>query len=351
VSVSTIAGAAPVAATPRFDAVAAWLFGCCGLIFLMVVVGGITRLTLSGLSITEWQPLSGVIPPLTHAQWLAEFERYKQVPEYAAMQAGMTLAGFKGIFWWEYAHRLLGRVIGLAFALPYLWFLWRRRLGRALRWPLALILALGAAQGALGWYMVESGLSARIGVSQYRLAAHLALALALYGAILWAALGRVRGPAAGASPEWRRAGSAILGLVGLTLVAGAFVAGLHAGFIFNTFPLMAGSFVPPDYAQLQPLARNWFENVAAVQFDHRLLAETTVAAVALAWIAGLRSALPRPARLALHALLGVALLQFGLGVATLLLVVPLPLAAAHQANAVLLLTASIVFRHSLRPAL
>ena len=329
---------------------AAWLFACCALILLMVVVGGITRLTLSGLSITEWRPLTGILPPLSHAAWLAEFERYKQIPEYAAVHLGMSLADFKTIYLWEYTHRLLGRLIGLAFAGPYLWFLWRRRLPRRLRWPLLGILVLGGAQGALGWFMVESGLASRVEVSQYRLAAHLALALALYGAILWVALGLVQRQAEAAAPKWRRAGEAVLGLVGLTIVAGAFVAGLHAGLIYNTFPLMDGSFVPAGYAQLQPLARNWFENIAAVQFDHRLLAETTAAAVVLLWLAGRSSALPRPARMALHALLGIALLQFALGVATLLFVVPVPLAAAHQANAVLLLTAAIVFRHGLRPA-
>ena len=336
------------AAKRRLDAVALWLFGCCGLIFAMVVVGGITRLTLSGLSITEWQPLSGIVPPLDRARWLAEFAHYRQVPEYAAVHAGMTLDGFKSIFWWEYAHRLLGRVVGLGFAGPLCWFWWRGRLSRGLRWPLALILLLGGAQGALGWYMVESGLAHRVEVSQYRLAAHLALALLLYAAILWTALGRIDRPAGAVSGGWRRAAEAILLLVAATIVAGAFVAGLHAGLVFNTFPLMAGGLLPPDYGQLHPFIRNWFENLGAVQFDHRLLAETTAAAIALAWVAGRRANLPPPARLALNALGAIALLQFGLGVATLLLMVPVPLAALHQANAVLLLTAALGFRHSLR---
>lgn len=351
-SVSTIAAQRQpqTASRRRIDAVALWLFACCALIFMMVVVGGITRLTLSGLSITEWRPVTGIVPPLSASQWAVEFARYKQVPEYAAVHAGMSLADFKAIYFWEYGHRLLGRLIGLVFALPFVWFLWRRRLPRRLRLPLAAILLLGGAQGALGWYMVESGLAARIEVSQYRLAAHLALALALYAAILWTALGLARrgaeGPAAPA--RWRRIGEGVIGLVGVTIIAGGFVAGLRAGLTYNTFPLMDGRFVPAGYDQLQPFVRNWFENIAAVQFDHRLLAMATAAIVVLVWAAGRTSNLPRPARTALHLMLAAVLLQFGLGVSTLLLVVPVPLAAAHQAGAVLLLSAVILFRHSLR---
>ena len=358
-SVSTIAagGQPQTARRHRPGAVAAWLFLCCALIFAMVVVGGVTRLTLSGLSITEWRPVTGIVPPLSAADWAAEFDRYRQVPEYAAVHAGMSLAEFKTIYFWEYGHRLLGRLIGVAFALPLLWFWARGILPRRLRWPLAGILLLGGAQGALGWYMVESGLSARLEVSQYRLVAHLALALALYAAILWVALGicqspsppfRGEGEKSDAPAAWRRAAEAVLCLVGLTILAGGFVAGLRAGLTYNTFPLMDGRFVPAGYAQLQPFARNWFENIAAVQFDHRLLAITTAAAIALVWAVGMRAGLQWPARRALHLLLGAAGLQFGLGVATLLFVVPLPLAAAHQAGALLLLTAAIVFRHSLR---
>jgi cytochrome c oxidase assembly protein subunit 15 len=330
-------------------AVAVWLFGCCALIFLMVVVGGITRLTLSGLSITEWQPVVGVVPPLSGADWVAEFAKYKEIPEYWGVHYGMTLDEFKSIYWWEYAHRLLGRLIGVAFAIPLAWFLVRRTLPRRLIPALCGILLLGFAQGGLGWYMVKSGLADRAEVSQYRLVAHLALALGIYMAILWIALGIVRGSAREAlEAGWRRAGDAVLFLVAVTIIAGGFVAGTRAGLEYNTFPLMDGRLVPKGYAQLQPFVLNWFENIAAVQFDHRLLAVTTVLAVLLVWAAAWRAALPRPPRLALHGLLGVALLQAALGIATLLLAVPIPLAAVHQAGAVLLLTAAINFRHTVR---
>ena len=263
----------------------------------------------------------------------------------------MSLADFQTIYWWEYVHRLWGRLIGVVYAVPFLYFWLRGRLPKRLFAPLGGILLLGTAQGALGWYMVESGLADRVDVSQYRLVAHLALALAIYALTLWIALGLfLERPRAEVAAGWRRGAEGVIGLVALTIVAGGFVAGLHAGLIYNTFPLMDGSFVPAGYAELQPWIRNWFENVSAVQFDHRVLAMTTIAAAVLLWIAGRRAPLPRSARLALHALLAAAALQFALGLSTLLLVVPIPLAAAHQAGAVLLLTAAIVFRHALRRA-
>jgi heme a synthase len=351
ISSATISQSQAARAERRLGPVAAWLFGCCALIFLMVVVGGITRLTLSGLSITEWTPVIGIVPPLSAADWAAEFAKYKQIPEYQAVHYGMTLAQFKGIFYWEYAHRLLGRLIGIAFAGPFLWFLVRRRLPRRLWGPLAGILLLGFAQGGLGWYMVESGLADRVEVSQYRLVAHLALALALYAAILWTALGIVRGSSRSvASPRWCRAAEAVVALVAVTICTGGFVAGTRAGLTYNTFPLMDGRLVPAEYGQLHPFFLNWFENIAAVQFDHRVLAVTVAASVLLLWVAGLRARLPNPARTALHMLLLVTALQVTLGISTLLLVVPVPLAAAHQAGAVVLLTAAIYFRHTLRPA-
>ena len=355
--------------------IAVWLLCCCGMIFVMVVIGGVTRLTLSGLSITEWQPVTGIVPPLSHAAWAAEFEKYRHIPQYRLVNYGMSLDAFKTIYLWEYFHRLWGRLIGFAYALPFVYFVVRRRLPRPLMTPLAGILLLGFAQGALGWYMVTSGLADRVEVSQYRLVAHLAVALLIYAATLWIALGLLAPPhppptlprlgegssqaAAGSLPPqageggrvgaaWRRASELVLALVALTILAGGFVAGLNAGLTYNTFPLMDGSFVPSGYGQLQPFIRNWFENVAAVQFDHRLLAMATAAAVLALWLAGWRAALPRRARLALHALLAAAMLQFALGLGTLLLVVPIPLAAAHQAGAVLLLTAALVLRHQLR---
>jgi cytochrome c oxidase assembly protein subunit 15 len=286
---------------------------------------------------------------LSPADWAAEFAKYQQIPEYRAMHFAMNLDEFKGIYYWEYFHRLLGRLIGVAFAVPFIWFLARRQLPRHLAPPLAGILLLGFLQGALGWYMVKSGLADRVEVSQYRLVAHLALALAIYAAILWTALGLVRG-SPGASAGWRRAADAVLALVVLTILAGGFVAGTRAGLTYNTFPLMDGRLVPAGYAQLQPLWLNWFENIAAVQFDHRALAVASVSAVFVLWAAGLRANLPVSARNALHVLLAIAAFQVALGISTLLAVVPIPLAAAHQAGAVLLLTAAVVLRHTLRGA-
>ena len=354
------------AAAANLRPIAIWLLCCCGMIFLMVVIGGITRLTLSGLSITEWQPVSGILPPMSAAAWAAEFEKYRQIPQYRVLNAGMGLADFQTIYWWEYVHRLWGRLIGFVYLLPFLYFLARGRIPRRLTWPLAGIFGLGFLQGALGWWMVESGLADRVEVSQYRLVAHLLMALAIYGVTLWIALGLflpkpdpnpppraangVRRASGGRVGVWRRAAEAVIGLVALTIAAGGFVAGLNAGLVYNTFPLMDGSLVPAGYAQLEPFFRNWFENIPAVQFDHRLLAMTTAGSILLLWLVGQRAVLPRHVRLALHALLLAAALQFGLGVTTLLLVVPIPLAAMHQAGAVLLLTAAIVFRHSLRAA-
>jgi heme a synthase len=332
--------------------IALWLLACCAMIFVMVVLGGITRLTESGLAITEWQPVTGVLPPLNEAQWADEFDKYKAIPQYHALHNDMTLVEFKTIFFWEYVHRLWGRLIGVVFALPFCYFLLRGRISRAVAPRLAGLFLLGALQGALGWYMVESGLAERVEVSQYRLAAHLLAAALIYAALLWVALDLLRPhPPAERDPRQAvlsRGIGAVLGLVLLTLVAGAFVAGLRAGAIYNTFPLMGARLAPGEYWQLAPAWRNWFENAAAVQFDHRLLAETTWLVVAALWFYGLRLTLVPPARLALHALFAVATLQAGLGIATLLLVVPLPLAVTHQAGAMLLLTSAVAALHVLR---
>ncbi|HYC13394.1 MAG TPA: COX15/CtaA family protein [Stellaceae bacterium] len=339
-----------LAARPE-RAIALWLLVCCGMIFLMVVIGGVTRLTESGLSITEWKPVSGVIPPFSDADWAQEFDRYKAIPQYQAIHADMTLAEFKTIFLWEYLHRLWGRLIGVVFAVPFLWFLWKGRLSRSLAPKLAVIFVLGGLQGALGWFMVESGLADRIEVSQYRLVAHLGAALILYLAILWVALDLLQPwPAGTTNSALRRAASALLGLAFVTLLAGGFVAGLRAGLLYNTFPLMNGGLLPPDFAALAPWYLNPFENPAAAQFDHRVLAECTWLLALVLWLASRRHALSRGLRRAFDALALIATVQLGLGIATLLLVVPIPLAAAHQAGAVALLTAIIVARHGLREA-
>ena len=319
------------------------------MIFAMVVIGGITRLTESGLSITEWKPISGVIPPLSDSDWAREFENYKAIPQYQAIHAGMTLAEFKTIFFWEWLHRLWGRLIGVVFLLPFLWFLWKGQLSRSLAPKLAVIFLLGGLQGALGWFMVESGLADRIEVSQYRLVAHLGAALILYLVILWVALDLLQPrPTGSSSPALRRALSALLGLGFITLLAGGFVAGLRAGLLYNTFPLMNGDFLPPDFAALAPWYLNPFENPAAAQFDHRVLAECTWLFALVLWFASRRPALSHGLRRAFDALALVATIQLALGIATLLLVVPIPLAAVHQAGAVALLTAITVARHGLR---
>jgi heme a synthase len=342
--------------TPRASssdrAIALWLFACCAMIFLMVVIGGITRLTESGLSITEWQPVTGALPPMSEAQWTAEFEKYKAIPQYRAIHADMTLGQFKYIFFWEYFHRLWGRLIGVVFAVPFAYFLMRGRVSRRLAPRLVLLFVLGGLQGALGWYMVESGLSERIEVSQYRLAAHLAAAALIYAAILWVALELIwpeREAARDPRQKRLRAGvGLVLAFISLTLVAGAFVAGLRAGYIYNTFPLMGDRLLPAEYGALSPWWRNWFENAAAVQFNHRLLAEITVGEVVGLWLFSLRFGLGQRSRAAMNGLFAMALLQFALGISTLLLVVPLPLAVAHQAGAMLLLTAAVVTFHALR---
>jgi heme a synthase len=322
------------------------------MILLMVVIGGITRLTESGLSITEWRPVTGVLPPLNDAQWAAEFGKYKAIPQYRAIHADMTLAEFKYIFFWEYLHRLWGRLIGVVFAAPFAYFLLRGRISRRLAPRLALLFVLGGLQGALGWYMVESGLSERIEVSQYRLAAHLAAAALIYAAMLWVALDLLwPGPEAAHDPRQKRLRAGIglvLAFVSLTLVAGAFVAGLRAGHIYNTFPLMGDRLLPAEYGALSPWWRNWFENAAAAQFNHRLLAEITVGEVVGLWIFSLRLHLAPRARAAMSGLLAIAVLQLALGISILLLVVPLPLAVAHQAGAMLLLTTALVAFHALR---
>jgi heme a synthase len=319
--------------------VAAWLLVCAALVLLIVVVGGITRLTRSGLSIVEWQPLVGSIPPLSEADWHALFALYRETPEYRLVNLGMDLAGFKRIFWWEYFHRLLGRVIGLVYLLPFLWFLVRRRIERPLAWKLWGVFALGALQGALGWFMVKSGLVDDPRVSQFRLTAHLGVALAIIAAQLWIALGLLSPRDAGRS----RFGIALAGLVFLMALSGAMVAGLRAGAAYNTFPLMNGHLVPPEVLMLEPWWRNFGYNMATVQLVHRSFFWLLALLVPLAWWAGRRQA-------SAHALLAAFLLQAALGISTLLLGVPIVLAAAHQAGAVLLLVVALVHAHARRAA-
>jgi cytochrome c oxidase assembly protein subunit 15 len=341
---------------PPFDAahrsVARWLLACCALVFAMVVLGGVTRLTHSGLSIVEWQPLVGAIPPLSERDWLELFEKYKQTPEYEKVNVGMTLDGFKGIFWLEYFHRLLGRLIGVAFFVPFAWFLLRRMIDRPLAWKLAGIFALGALQGAMGWYMVKSGLVADPRVSQFRLTAHLALAFLIYAAMLWTALDLLR-PQSEAGGDMqtgrvRRMAWALTALVAVMVISGGFVAGIRAGLAYNTFPLMNGHLVPPEIMMLEPWYRNFFYNMATVQFNHRAIAWVLAFFVPWLWFEARRLELPRHLRVLTNVLLGVVAAQIALGISTLLLAVPVSLGAAHQGGALVVLTCALMLNHGLR---
>ena len=340
------------AAGPADKAVAMWLFACCFLVFAMISIGGITRLTHSGLSIVEWQPLVGALPPLSDAQWEETFAKYRQTPEYKQVNQGMSLDSFKGIFWWEYLHRLLGRLIGAAFLLPLLWFVWRGAIRRRLLPRLSGIFVLGGLQGALGWYMVASGLVDDPRVSQYRLTAHLLMAFLIYAAMLWLAMDlygtRVRHQGQ-AQPMvvLRRHAWAILCLVFLMVITGGFVAGIRAGFAYNTFPLMNGNLFPPEMFLLEPWYLNFFSNMATVQFDHRLFAWILAIVVPWFWIRTRAKDVPPRVRIGATWLLLLLALQITLGIATLLLVVPVPLAAAHQACAVLVFSAALYVIHSI----
>ncbi len=331
--------------------IAGWLLACCALVFAMVVVGGVTRLTHSGLSITEWQPIVGTVPPLSDAAWQEAFAKYQQTPEYQQVNPNMTLAEFKPIFWMEWAHRLLGRLIGLAFLVPFLYFVVRRKLDWELGWKLAGIFALGALQGAMGWYMVQSGLVDDPRVSQYRLTAHLGLAFLIYGLMFWLALD-VIGPRNDSSDPrlagLRRFSAWLIGLIFAMVLTGGFVAGIRAGFAYNTFPLMNGHAVPPELFMLEPWWQNFFSNMATVQFDHRLLAWVLAFVVLWFWLRSRREPLIASARLACNALLAALALQVALGITTLLLVVPIALAAAHQAGALVLFSAALWVAHELR---
>jgi len=302
-----------------------------------VVVGGITRLTESGLSIVEWQPLSGALPPLSAADWNALFAQYRDSPQYRQVFAGMGLEGFKHLFWWEYAHRLLGRVVGLVFLLSYLYFLLRGRLRRDLSLKLLGIFVLGGLQGALGWYMVKSGLVHDPRVSHFRLTAHLGLALAIFAAELWIGLGLLLHGTRPLQGKFEPLALVVAATVYLMALAGGFVAGLRAGHAYNTFPLMNGHLVPPETFMLTPWWRNFLWNVATVQLVHRSIFWLLLILVPWLWLRLRRTG----ARVAAHHLLGMFFVQASLGIATLLLAVPVPLAAAHQAGAVLLFATAL----------
>jgi cytochrome c oxidase assembly protein subunit 15 len=348
-------------------AVGVWLLAIAAIILAMITVGGLTRITGSGLSITEWDPVVGVLPPLNDAQWHEAFAKYQRIPQYIHENAGMGLAAFKGIFWWEWAHRLLGRLLGVLFLVPFLWFAWTGAIRRT-EWPRMVVLfALGGLQGFVGWWMVQSGLETRVSVSQYRLAIHLGVALILLVAIVWTALEYIRLPspprrwgrgqgegvataelvAAPPSPQPSpplRGGEGgalvIAALIYIQMLLGALVAGLHAGLLYNTWPSMDGRLMPEDAFAQRPWWINFFENPGTAQFDHRIGAYLVAVSVFALWWRE-RGRLQGLARVSGNALLHLTLFQVALGIATLLLQAPEMLAAAHQLTAALLLCTAV----------
>jgi heme a synthase len=318
-----------------------WLLAVAGLVLLMIGVGGATRLTGSGLSITEWKPLIGAIPPLTAADWATAFGKYQQIPQYTKVNAGMSLTEFKTIFWWEWGHRFLGRIIGLAFALPLLWFVIRRRIPKGLLPKLVGLLALGGVQAGIGWYMVASGLVDRVDVSQYRLALHLSTAFLIFGGLIWVAMGLTPRPTKvihlQTVTSGQRWGAALVAsLIGLQVVLGAFVAGLKAGLTYNTWPLMDGRLIPNGISALSPWYLNLFENITTVQFNHRMAAYLVTGVVMWHGLSLIRSADDQRLRQSAGLLIAAVTAQVVLGIWTLLAVVPVWLGVIHQAGAAVL---------------
>ena len=336
-----------MAVTNRDRQVATWLLICCALVFMMVVLGGVTRLTGSGLSMAEWRPIMGAVPPLSDTEWQRVFEIYQQTPEFKLVNSHMDVNDFKGIFWLEYLHRLLGRLIGIAFVVPLVFFAVRGAIKpRQLPWYLFL-LALGGAQAFIGKIMVASGQVDAPQVSHFRLTAHLGAAFLVYALMLWTALNLIFKPSGESNHRGYSWVVALTVLISVTILSGGLVAGLDAGQIYNMFPMMGESLVPPGLMALEPAWRNPFYNLTTVQFDHRVLAITTLILTVVAWVR-LGPDLPARARPARHALLVTTALQVSLGIMTLLYAVPTALATAHQAVAMVLLTIALYLVHSLR---
>lgn len=321
----------------QHKAVGIWLLCVAFLIALMVVVGGLTRLTGSGLSITQWKPVTGVVPPMSEQSWQDEFSLYQRIPQYRLENRGMSLGEFKAIYWWEWTHRFLGRFIGFAFLLPFLWFAWRGAIGRKDIPRMVLLFVLGGLQGAVGWWMVASGLEARVSVSQYRLAAHLGVAIILLGAMIWVALEYLRGTSARKQPAGMA--FALVGLVYVQMLLGALVAGLHAGLIYNTWPSMDGRLLPEGAFFSQPWWINFFENAGLAQFDHRIGAYLVALLVAAIWIVGRGASGWK--RNVQHLLFALTAFQITLGILTLLHQAPIALSALHQITAAALFCAAV----------
>ena len=348
---------APASNPTRLRAVRAWLVIVAAMIVCTLLVGGATRLTESGLSIVEWKPVAGMVPPLSAEAWTREFEAYKTIPQYREMNLGMSLDEFKTIFWWEWTHRLLARSIGAVFLLPFLWFLWRGYMPADLKRRLWVIFALGGVQGAVGWWMVKSGLSGRVSVSQYRLAIHFMLALFIFAAIVWT-LRRLKGiPPALEAGRLKWTSRLLLGLVFVQLYFGALVAGLRAGHVFNTWPDIDGGLIPTAERLFfeQPWWRNFFDNTLTVQFTHRMVAYTLFALAIVHVVDAVRSRASAATVNGAIWLAAAMTVQAGLGIVTLLHQVPIPLGIAHQAVAIVVLTLALfqaerlgASRHELR---
>ncbi|KAL5972341.1 Cytochrome c oxidase assembly protein cox15 [Asimina triloba] len=334
--------------------VGVWLFGCAAWVFSMVVLGGITRLTRSGLSMTDWK-FTGRLPPLSEEQWHIEFDKYKQSPEYKRVNSGMSLEDFKFIYWMEYAHRMWGRGLGLVFALPYSYFLWKGYITRQLGLRLSALFALGAGQGLIGWWMEPASEYVQPRVSPYRLAAHLTSAFVIYVGLLWTGMSVVMPEPPSGSLDWVRGAAKVQKLaiplsivVGLTAVSGAFVAGNDAGHAYNTFPKMGDTWIPDDVFSMEPLIRNFFENTSTVQLDHRILATMTLLSMGGLWWTTRKLDIHPAIKSIIGSTMGMVALQVTLGISTLLSYVPVSLASAHQAGALTLMTLMILLTHTVR---
>jgi cytochrome c oxidase assembly protein subunit 15 len=326
--------------------IARWLFICAVVIFGMILLGGVTRLTDSGLSMVEWNPLMGIIPPLSQYDWQELFLKYQQFPEYQKINLGMTLGEFKVIFMYEYLHRVLGRLIGLLFFIPFVYFYFTRRISPQLLPKLLLMLFLGGCQGLMGWYMVKSGLIDVPHVSQYRLTAHLGLAIVIYSLIIWTALGLVNKTSA--QPTGLGKPACILsGLIFLMILSGGLVAGTRAGYAYSTWPLMGDSFIPAGLYAMSPAWLSAFENITTIQFNHRMFAYFIAVFLVVFSVVALRKKISNKVRIGIYSMLFLLLVQITLGISTLIFYVPVAIAAAHQIGAVALLTATLFVSHSL----
>ncbi|WP_231858230.1 COX15/CtaA family protein [Thalassospira lucentensis] len=348
---SSVSSPAPatgsIAPTPHRN-VAMWLFFVAAMVFIMVVIGGLTRLTESGLSIVEWRPFTGIIPPMNEADWMALYRQYSQYPEFQKINAWMSVEDFKSIFWLEFIHRLWGRLIGVVFFIPFVWFLAKKSIDGATKWKLWGLFILGGLQGAMGWYMVMSGLVDRPDVSQYRLTAHFGLALVIFIALMWVGLNQYA--PRGISTHASKRGWQLLALIVFTALSGGFVAGINAGHTYNTFPLMDGQLIPDGLFVYSPAWLAPFEDHMTVQWDHRWLAKLTFVMVILFWWRAGKWNLTPQQRLATHLVLAAVCLQVTLGISTLLSVVWLPLGVAHQAGAVILVGTTTFATYKLRTA-